>query len=124
MAKKVVQEFDSLKKKITEGRMKSDEESEVKDKQIFELQQHNAEKEEKIRREHDKSVEEKELQEKESEAKYRQVSGLQLKTTDVHPKLEAAKKHILKLRQQVEQKDEAKMTREQNWDEYRQYFGD
>lgn len=121
-AKKVVQELDRLKKEIAEGMIKSDEESEVKDKQIFELQQHNAEKEEKNKREHDKSVEEKELQEKESEAKYRQISDLQLKTTGLYAKLEAAKKHILKLRQQLEQKDEAKMTREQNWDEYRQFW--
>ena len=64
MAKNVGQEFDRLKKEITEGRMESDEESEVKDKKIFELQQHNAEKEEKIRREHDMSVEEKELVQK------------------------------------------------------------
>lgn len=53
-------------------------------------------------------MEEKELQEKESEAKYRQISDLQLKTTGLHAKLEAAKKQILKLRQQLEQKDETK----------------
>lgn len=46
------------------------------------------------------------------------------KLREVKKELVLLEKLILKLRQQVEQKDEAKMTREQNWDEYRQYFGD
>lgn len=121
-ARKIDHELDRLEE-ITEGRMKSDEESQARDKQIFELQQLKAEKEEENRREQEKLVKEKELQAKESEVKYRQVSDLQLKTTDLNAELEAAKKHVLKLRRQVEQKDEAKMTREQNWDEYRQFWG-
>lgn len=46
------------------------------------------------------------------------------KLREVKKELVLLEKLILKLRQQVEQKDEAKMTLEQNWDEYRQYFGD
>lgn len=46
------------------------------------------------------------------------------KLREVKKELVLLEKLILKLRQQVEQKDEAKMTREQNWDEYRQHFGD
>lgn len=77
--------------------MKSDEESQARDKQIFELQQLKAEKEEENRREQEKLV-------KEKEVKYRQVSDLQLKTTDLNAELEAAKKHVLKLRRQVSRK--------------------
>lgn len=39
------------------------------------------------------------------------------KLREVKKELVLLEKLILKLRQQVEQKDEAKMTREQNWDE-------
>lgn len=46
------------------------------------------------------------------------------KLREVKKELLLLEKLILKLRQQLEQKDEAKMTLEQNWDEYRQYFGD
>lgn len=46
------------------------------------------------------------------------------KLREVKKELVLLENLILKLRQQVEQKDEAKMTLEQNWDEYRQYFGD
>lgn len=115
--RKVEQAVDRLRKEITKGRMKSDEEREAKDEKILELQQHKAEKEDENRRKHKKSVEEKKLRKKASEAKYRQISDLQLKTTDPNAEPEAAKKHVVKLRQQVEQKDEAKMIREQNRDE-------
>lgn len=117
--RKVEQAVDRLRKEITKGRMKSDEEREAKDEKILELQQHKAEKEDENRRKHKKSVEEKKLRKKASEAKYRQISDLQPKTTDPNAEPEAAKKHVVKLRQQVEQKDEAKMIREQNRDEYR-----
>lgn len=122
-ARKVNQELDRLKKEITEGEMKSAEESEAKDKKIFELQQNKAEREEENRKDGDKLMEEKKLQEKESEAKDKQISDLQQKTTDLNAELKATRKHVLKLRQQMEQKYEAKMAREQNWEEYRQFWG-
>lgn len=67
-------------------------------------------------------MEQKKLQEKEGEAKDERISVLQQKTTDLNAELEAAKKDVLKLRQQMEQKDETKKTREQNWEEYRKFW--
>ncbi len=63
------------------------------------------------------------MQEKEREAKDKQISVLQQKTSDLNAELEAAKKDVLKLRQQMEQKDETKLTRAQTWEEYRKFCG-
>lgn len=67
--------------------------------------------------------EEKKLQEKQGDAKDEQISDLQQNDMDLNAELEAAQKHVLKLRQQMEQKDEAKIAREQSWEEYRQFGG-
>lgn len=118
-AREVNQELDRLNKEITKGRMKSGEASEAKDKKILELQRHKAEEKEDSRREHENLAE---GRKKESEANQKQISDLQIKTTDLKTEQEAAKNNDVKLWQQVEQKDEAKMAREQNWDEYRQFW--
>lgn len=67
--------------------------------------------------------EEKKLQEKQGDAKDKQISDLQQNDMDLNAELGAAQKHVLKLRQQMEQKDEAKIAREQSWEEYRQFEG-